>query len=601
MRLGRGVVAGALALMLAAALPGLAGADDARPPMNYVTATGLSTAQFPATVRTVHEVLAVDGTDLYLEVVMPDPAVYGARRWPVIFEASPYHGTIADRSGTRIFPDPVDQAGAKLGLTGFFAPRGYAVAMMNLRGTGRSGGCLDHLGQLDASDLRVVVEWLADQAWSTGRIGMTGHSYVGATQVVAAAQRPRGLVTIATSAGLASMYDHQFQHGVPYNLQYVGPQIAYEGLALSAELPSQVPAIPVVGGPTGDDFMGHPESAGCGMTSSAALAGTGQVTGQYEAWHGQRDWRAAVTDVDIPIFMIHGVNDNAARIPAAEWFFGGRFGRDGDKVWIGQWDHGSTNSACRRGGLLAQHPTCRFQQWQGALHAWFDFHLQQRPVDTGPAVEAFLNDEFDAAPARGPVYTAGAWEEPQIVTELHLDASSAQPTLSLTPPTAAGTVEFPVRRVSSAVTTGTDGPTFSSAPLERETVFLGLAELSLQASLTTSQVAHLVMTLNRVDSAGISHPMGYCAIQPSLRFGVATFAPVVPGQEMRLTPQCFTLAHHAQAGDVITLTIADSSPHHVAAAVDANMTVFTGPGHPGSVRLPTVVDPVTHADPLPPQ
>ena len=44
-------------------------------------------------------------------------------------------------------------------------------------------------------------------------------------------------------------------------------------------------------------------------------------------------------------------------------------------------------------GAASRHPNCRFEQWQYALHAWFDKHLQQRDVDTGPAVEAFLNGE----------------------------------------------------------------------------------------------------------------------------------------------------------------------------------------------------------------
>jgi len=47
--------------------------------------------------------------------------------------------------------------------------------MMDLRGTGRSQGCLDHLGLRDARDLKQIVEWAATQRWSNGRVGMTGH------------------------------------------------------------------------------------------------------------------------------------------------------------------------------------------------------------------------------------------------------------------------------------------------------------------------------------------------------------------------------------------------------------------------------------------
>ena len=181
---------------------------SAGPPADYTQTQRLSQPSFE-TVRDVVRLPAYDGEELYIEITRPD----APGRFPVILEASPYHGTLADRDGTRILPEPRDADGKSLGLTRYFAPRGYAVVMMDLRGTGRSQGCLDHLGPKDGRDLEQTVEWAAGQAWSNGRVGMTGHSYVGSTPSVAAAQRPDGLATIVPSAGLASMYHHQFQGG----------------------------------------------------------------------------------------------------------------------------------------------------------------------------------------------------------------------------------------------------------------------------------------------------------------------------------------------------------------------------------------------------
>ena len=314
------------------------------------------------------------------------PAAKG--HFPVILEASPYHGTLADRDGTRILPEPRDANGKSLGLTGHFAPRGYAVVMMDLRGTGRSQGCLDHLGPKDARDLKQVVEWAASQPWSNGRVGMTGHSYVGSTPSVAAAQRPRGLRTIVPSAGLASMYHHQFQAGVPYFLQWAGPIEAYEQIAIERKLPG------------GDDFGNSLEDTGCGLPNSAALAGEDQASGRYSDWHLVRDWETGVTSANLPVFLVHGVNDNAARVAAMEWFTR-RGGRAGDKLWLGQWDHGS--GCC---------PTRRGIQWTYALHAWFDRQLARRDVDTGPPVELFMSDgTFEGARTgdRTEVLTADEW------------------------------------------------------------------------------------------------------------------------------------------------------------------------------------------------
>ncbi|MGH2955139.1 MAG: CocE/NonD family hydrolase [Solirubrobacterales bacterium] len=582
------------------AAPAPAAAPSLRP-FDYIgLADRLSQPVFPETNRTEQRVAMPDGEELYIEVVRPDPEVHGNGPWPVIMEASPYHGTLADRSGTRIFPDPENDEGEKLGLTGYFAPRGYAVVMVDLRGTGRSSGCLDHIGPNDASDLKTIIEWAARAAWSNGRVGLTGHSYVGSTPAAAAAMDPEGLVTIAPSAGLAAMYDHQFNRGVPWLLQWAGPMFAYEGLALDRDLPPGL-VDPVSGAPTGDNFDNAPNpQAGCGLPNSSLTAGTGQVTGQYEAWHRARDWREGATGADIPIFMIHGVNDNAARIPAAEWFFGERFMRPGDKTWIGQWDHGSTNGRCGdREGERALHPTCRFDQFQYALHAWFDHYLMQRRVPTGPAVEAFLNGAapidvtqiVDPETLDAPVYATNGWREPEARLALYPDASAPGPAdsdgaLAFEPPSEDASASFGTIAEAVLVGVGRGRLTFTSEPLARDTLLLGLPEPQLNASLTTGQITHLTTTLFRErvttgedgEEVVEREPMSFCAIQPQLRNGIEAVTPVVPGEEMALEPQCFTMAHWVPAGQRLALEVSTKTPHHATfASSDQQITVFTGP------------------------
>jgi uncharacterized protein len=543
------------------------------PPRDFIKDSGsLSGPDFPGTMREAYRVPMADEERLYVEVVRPDPQAHGDGPWPVIMEVSPYHGTLADRDGTRIFPDPVDESGQMLGLTGYFAPRGYAVAIVDLRGTGRSTGCLDHIGAKDAGDLKTIIEWAADQPWSNGRVGLTGHSYVGSTPNAAAAGRPRGLVTIVPSAGLAGMYDHQFQKGVPYLLQWVGPMVAYEQLAIERDLPG------------GDNSESGPNAqTGCGLTSSSLTAGSGQVTGQYEGWHAERDWREGAATANIPIFMVHGANDNAARIPAAEWFFGRRFGQAGDKVWLGQWDHGSTNGRCGdENGARALHPNCRFDQWKYALHAWFDKHLKGRKVNTGPAVEVFLNGStpidvtqvVDPETVGGKVWTAKSWQRSKDALTLYPDATDGS--LKFQPPAASGSASFTA--VADAVLTHAGGSaTFTSAPLDKDQLLVGLPELQLNAAVTTSQVVHLVTTLSRVDQQGRREPMNFCAIQPQLREGIDTITPVVPLQEMALPMQCFTAAHWVSAGQRLELRVSTSSPHHATFGSEPQVTVFTGP------------------------
>jgi uncharacterized protein len=597
-------LATALAAVAVAAAPA---AQAAEPPADYDAIAGLSEPQYD-TQRDVHRVPMADGTELYVEVVRPK----ADGRFPVILEASPYHGTLADRDGTRILPEPRNAAGKSIGLTGYFAPRGYAVVMMDLRGTGRSQGCLDHLGSKDASDLARILEWAGTQAWSNGRVGMTGHSYVGSTPSVAAAQDPDAtyLKTIVPSAGLASMYDHQFQGGVPYFLQWAGPQWAYAYLATTRHLPP-VGKEPVQSSNTGDDFGNNTQYDGCQAPQSALVSGEDQLSGRYADWHAERDHRAGGTAYEGSVFLVHGVNDNAARVPAMQWFTD-RGGRPQDKLWLGQWDHGS--NCC---------PTRRAMHWTYALHAWFDRELAQRDVETGPNVELFLADgTFEEARtgARTEVLTADAW--PGSTQALRLGTSgdgalvAAPSTRARVPgsrgrgrPPAhagraaeagqAGSVSFAGDPRGHADPARVGAAEFTTGPLAEDLVLAGVPKLRLSASTTAPRV-HLIATLYDELPDGHRRRITQFSINPELRAGEDRREPVVPGQRYDLEPTAMAMAHHARAGHELVLRVTTSDPDKVPSfAVDPHVTVFTGPGAT-ALELPVVADAVLHSDPLNP-
>src|SRR5687767_11550571 len=94
-------------LLVALALPATAAAAPKLEAFDYVSNSRHLTQPKYETERTVVKLPAFDGKLLYIEIVRPK----ADRRFPVILEASPYHGTLADRDGTRIFPDPVGEDG----------------------------------------------------------------------------------------------------------------------------------------------------------------------------------------------------------------------------------------------------------------------------------------------------------------------------------------------------------------------------------------------------------------------------------------------------------------------------------------------------------
>jgi len=68
---------------------------------------------------------------------------------------------------------------------------GFAVARVDLRGTGSSDGlAADEYPPQELEDLADAVAWLAAAEWSTGRVGMWGTSYSGFNSLQLAAERP---------------------------------------------------------------------------------------------------------------------------------------------------------------------------------------------------------------------------------------------------------------------------------------------------------------------------------------------------------------------------------------------------------------------------
>jgi predicted acyl esterase len=542
-----------------------AAAAAERIPVDYTALKGLSQPTFTGVERTTHELVVGDGTRLHLEIVKPK----GAKDLGVILEASPYHGTLYDRTGGRMIPLP-GRDGALVGLSGFFPKRGYAVVFMDLRGTGLSSGCLNTLGRADQSDLRDVVQWAAAQPWSNGRVGMIGHSYVGSTPIVATALAPKGLVTIVPSAGLPAIYDHQWQMGVPYNAQYLGPIEAYQQLALQRELPVKLD-LPLGLGMSGEHFGKDLRNAGCGLADSALSSGE-QLAGVNTPWHRQRDATQAAAAFAGSVFVIHGENDQAARIANLHWLYE-RGPKARDKIWIGQWDHGVGCCPNRRGA-----------QWVGAIHAWFDHELLRRDVRTGPRVEVFMNDAPTVAAAiegRKEIYTARSWPPP-VARTMTLHASrdgTLGETLGIV-----GTRSF-VGDPGGFLGIGTGTATFTSAPFTQDAILLGLPRLTLASAVTLAPL-NLIATLYSAH-AGDLRRISQCAMNPQLRGGYDHITPVRPGVRMQLDPPCFTVSQHVRAGDRIVLRVTTSDADKLPLfTLDPNVTVFTGGADGTRIELP---------------
>jgi uncharacterized protein len=132
----------------------------------------------------------IGGPTLAWQVYLPDAAQWGPGPYPTVMDYSGYE------PATTIFD----------GLLDTFVNQGYAVAGVNIRGTGCSGGSFDYFEPTEWADGKDAVEFLAAQSWSNGDIGMVGKSYPGITPLYVASTDPPHLKAIVPGSFFADLY-----------------------------------------------------------------------------------------------------------------------------------------------------------------------------------------------------------------------------------------------------------------------------------------------------------------------------------------------------------------------------------------------------------
>ena len=152
-----------------------------------------------------------DGTKLALSIYRPaqkDAAV--VTPYPVVFVFTPYRARYRDEQGKIVETGLSRELGLK-GLTDY----GYVVAVADIRGKGASfghrRGFQDRTEALDGRDL---IQWLARQPWSTGKVGMVGCSYLGGATLQVASTVPPALKAIFTGASDLDKYDFVRRGGI---------------------------------------------------------------------------------------------------------------------------------------------------------------------------------------------------------------------------------------------------------------------------------------------------------------------------------------------------------------------------------------------------
>ena len=153
-----------------------------------------------------------DGTELRADIYQPE----GDDTLPVLLQRTPYSKTHAE---SNVYAHPC-----------WYAEQGYLVVIQDVRGRGVSGGTFDPFVH-EADDGYDSVEWAAALPRSNGKVAMYGFSYVGATQLLAAAKRPPSLVCICPGHTSKDLFQGWTYKGGALNWAFV----AYWSLYLSLD------------------------------------------------------------------------------------------------------------------------------------------------------------------------------------------------------------------------------------------------------------------------------------------------------------------------------------------------------------------------------
>src|SRR3954453_23898848 len=150
---------------------------------------------------------ASDGVNLVGDVYLPNPD----GKFPAVVDMEPYGRSSATP----------------------FLEAGYAHVNTDVRGSGKSGGALCLLCKREQQGVYDVVEWIAKQKWSNGKVALSGYSYSAITALLGAETKPPHLSAVIVGHPPTDPYrDVIWQNGL-YNQGFVGQWFAGQTAAQS--------------------------------------------------------------------------------------------------------------------------------------------------------------------------------------------------------------------------------------------------------------------------------------------------------------------------------------------------------------------------------
>ncbi len=194
----------------------------------------------PATYRLAERPMSCyltmrDGCRIAIDLYLPQPPDSDSQcqvgfdgKFPTITLFTPYYRRF------RMAPGATGEANPNTGkFRDYFVPRGYAVVVVDVRGTGASFGTRDSFrSPRERDDSVEVVDWIIGQPWSDGVVGATGISYLGAAADFLAST---GHHAVRAIAPLFSVWDTYTDNYFPGGIQLKALTESYDRLMIGMD------------------------------------------------------------------------------------------------------------------------------------------------------------------------------------------------------------------------------------------------------------------------------------------------------------------------------------------------------------------------------
>lgn len=337
-----------------------------------------------------------DGTRLFVKVTLPgfskeEPA---PGPFPVVLTQTSYNTSLGQY---------VPQIG---GANEFLVKRGYAHVVVDVRGTGNSGGSWAAFDEREQQDYLEVLNWVVVQDWAQDRIGLEGISYLGITSVLTAQHSHPAVKAAFPIVPIGDGYRDIVFTGGNVNATFIPLWLGMvTGFGI---IPAEMAAV------DSEAFLkAIPERLYGALAGFQVPTVVKALTGESETAYDSDFWAVrspleGADKINVPTFIVGGLFDLFQR--SEPLWFEQLSARVDTKLLIGPWDHiGAAGVGFMGGDGADQHgvpdlDTLRLQ--------WFDEYVMGLDTDvkSQPDVTQYVLglDEYD---------TTSHWPHPDMQAE----------------------------------------------------------------------------------------------------------------------------------------------------------------------------------------